>query len=213
MLVSFSPFLFSNANVYPLSLQVTVAVDAMRSSSNPHAFMGVTEQGLAAIVKTRGNSDVHVILRGGTGGPNYAAEHVQAAAKAIAKARPQHHPSVMIDCSRAYSLLFRLHFLLPPLFVYSPTQHNTDGNSQKNHNNQPKVVDSICEQLRAGDRNITGVMIESHINAGRQDVPPEGPQGLKYGVSITDACVDWETTVGMLERLNEVCGCLLCFVW
>lgn len=66
------------------------------------------------------------------------------------------------------------------------------------------MVDDICEQLRAGDRNITGVMIESHIHAGRQDVPPEGPSALKYGVSITDACVDWETTVAMLDRLNEV---------
>ena len=74
----------------------------------------------------------------------------------------------------------------------------------KNHNNQPKVVDSICEQLRAGDRSITGVMIESHINEGRQDVPPEGPSGLKYGVSITDACVNWEVTVEMLDRLNAV---------
>ena len=81
----------------------------------------------------------------------------------------------------------------------------TDGNSQKNHNNQPKVVDDICTQLRAGNRNITGVMIESHINAGRQDVPAEGPSALKHGISITDACVDWETTVGMLDRLNEVC--------
>ena len=82
---------------------VTVAIDAMRSSSNPHAFMGVTEQGIASIVKTRGNQDVHVILRGGTKGPNFAAEHVNAAANAIVKARPQCHPSIMIDCSRAYS--------------------------------------------------------------------------------------------------------------
>ncbi|KAI0255501.1 3-deoxy-7-phosphoheptulonate synthase [Lactifluus subvellereus] len=156
---------------------MTVAVDAMRSSSNPHAFMGVTEQGIAAIVKTRGNQDVHVILRGGTKGPNYAAEHVRAAASAIAKARPRHHPSIMVDCSH--------------------------GNSQKNHNNQPKVLDDVCAQLRSGDRNITGVMIESHINEGRQDVPAEGPGALKYGVSITDACVDWQTTVGMLNRLNS----------
>jgi 3-deoxy-7-phosphoheptulonate synthase len=87
---------------------------------------------------------------------------------------------------------------------FSLSRQTIDGNSQKDHNNQPKVVDVICDQLRAGDRNITGVMIESHINAGRQDVPAEGPQGLKHGVSITDACVDWETTVGMLDRLNEV---------
>ncbi|KAI0063297.1 3-deoxy-7-phosphoheptulonate synthase [Artomyces pyxidatus] len=156
---------------------MTVAVDAMRSSSNPHAFMGVTEQGIAAIVKTRGNQDVHVILRGGTKGPNYAAEHVKAAASAIEKARPQYHASIMVDCSH--------------------------GNSQKNHNNQPKVLDDVCAQLSAGNRNITGVMVESHIHEGRQDVPAEGPAGLKYGVSITDACVDWETTVGMLDRLNE----------
>ena len=106
---------------------MTVAVDAMRSASNPHAFMGVTEQGLAAIVKTRGNQvwlypsyalpsqptetyqDVHVILRGGTKGPNYAAEHVKVAASSIEKARPQHHPSIMIDCSRTYPSLSRPH--------------------------------------------------------------------------------------------------------
>ncbi|KAI9455414.1 hypothetical protein F5148DRAFT_392709 [Russula earlei] len=155
---------------------VTVAVDAMRSSSNPHAFMGVTEQGIASIVKTRGNQDVHVILRGGTKGPNFSAEHVREAAGAIAKARPRHHPSIMIDCSH--------------------------GNSQKNHRNQPKVLDDICAQLRSGNRNVTGVMIESHINEGRQDVPDAGPSALKYGVSITDACVDWQTTVGMLDQLN-----------
>lgn len=79
---------------------VTVAIDAMRSSSNPHAFMGVTETGLAAIVKTRGNHDVHVILRGGSGGPNYAAEHVQNAIAKMTKTRPDVHPSIMIDCSR-----------------------------------------------------------------------------------------------------------------
>lgn len=156
---------------------VSVAVDAMRSSSNPHAFMGVTEQGLAAIVKTRGNQDVHVILRGGSRGPNYAAEHVRAAASSIEKARPQAHPSIMIDCSH--------------------------GNSQKNHLNQPKVLSDVAAQLAAGDRTIAGVMVESHINAGRQDVPPEGPGALKHGVSITDACVDWEMTVGMLDELDR----------
>lgn len=79
---------------------VGVAVDAMKSASNPHAFMGVTEQGLAAIVKTTGNKDVHVILRGGSKGPNYDAEHVKSAAAALEKSRPQYRPSVMIDCSR-----------------------------------------------------------------------------------------------------------------
>ncbi len=79
---------------------VKVAVDAMRSSTNPHAFMGVTAQGIAAIVKTRGNQDVHVILRGGTSGPNFASEHVREAANVIAKALSRRHPSIMIDCSR-----------------------------------------------------------------------------------------------------------------
>lgn len=86
---------------------VSVAVDAMRSSSNPHAFMGVTEQGIAAIVKTRGNQNVHVILRGGSKGPNFAAEHVKAAASAIEKARPHHHTSIMIDCSRKCFIPYR----------------------------------------------------------------------------------------------------------
>lgn len=80
---------------------MSVAVDAMRAAANPHAFMGVTAQGLAAIVKTHGNADVHVILRGGARGPNYDAESVQAAAAAVRKARPAAHASIMVDCSRA----------------------------------------------------------------------------------------------------------------
>lgn len=158
----------------------SVAVDAMRAAAAPHAFMGVTEQGLAAIVRTKGNRDVHIILRGGSSGTNFDAASVQKASANIAKARPGIHPSIMVDCSH--------------------------GNSQKDHNNQPKVVEAICAQLVAGDRSITGVMIESHLNAGRQDVPAEGPAALKHGVSITDACVDWDTTVGMLEKLDESVG-------
>lgn len=165
----------------------------MHSASNPHAFMGVTEQGLAAIVKTRGNADVHVILRGGTKGPNFKADAVKAAAETIEKKRGW--ASVMVDCSRMF---FWIVNSVPSLIP------RTDGNSQKNHNNQPLVVDDLCNQLAAGNRNITGVMIESNINAGRQDVPDAGPSALKYGVSITDACVDWQSTVSMLEKLNGV---------
>jgi len=156
---------------------VSIAVDAMRASSNPHAFMGVTDDGVAAIVKTSGNKDVHIILRGANKGPNYKKEFVDAAVAACLKARPDRHPSIMIDCSH--------------------------GNSSKNHNNQPIVLDDICQQLRDGQPAIIGVMIESHINAGRQDVPSEGPSGLKHGVSITDACIDWTTTIPMLDKLNE----------
>ncbi|THV00606.1 3-deoxy-7-phosphoheptulonate synthase [Dendrothele bispora CBS 962.96] len=161
---------------------VSVSIDAMLSASNPHAFMGVTPQGLAAIVKTRGNKDVHVILRGGSRGTNYHAEAVKEAAGQIEKklgglGGGGRKASVMIDCSH--------------------------GNSQKNHLNQPKVLNSICSQLEAGETAITGVMIESNIHAGRQDVPVEGPAGLKDGVSITDACVDFDMTVEMLDGLNK----------
>jgi 3-deoxy-7-phosphoheptulonate synthase len=185
----------------------------MRSASNPHAFMGVTEQGLAAIVRTRGNQDVHVILRGGSKGPNYQKEHVQAAAAALKKVRPDSHPSIMVDASRECSFVIIYHRLPPSLSIIfliiawhmslKRPVPQIDGNSLKNHNNQPKVVADVCEQLVAGDTTLTGVMIESNIAAGRQDVPPEGPQGLKWGVSITDACIDWETTVDVLQRLNE----------
>ncbi|KZT54758.1 3-deoxy-7-phosphoheptulonate synthase [Calocera cornea HHB12733] len=156
---------------------MTIAVDAMKSASHPHAFMGVTEQGLAAIVRTKGNQDVHIILRGSNTGPNYEKEYVQKAGASVAKARPGFHPAIMVDCSH--------------------------GNSSKDYRRQPIVTESICEQLRAGDMNIIGAMIESNINAGKQDVPPEGPKGLKYGVSITDGCVDWESTIVMLDKLNE----------
>lgn len=96
----------------------------------------------------------------------------------------------------------------PRALVLAPTltadRARADGNSQKDHNNQPKVLAAIAAQLAAGDGALTGVMIESHIHAGRQDVPAAGPGALKWGVSITDACVAWEDTVPMLQLLNEV---------
>lgn len=194
--------LMANLNRPRLTYRSTIhfTVDAMRSSSNPHAFMGVTTQGLAAIVKTRGNPDLHVILRGGTNGTNYHSEAIQDVKRALLKARPKDHPSIMVDCSRT---LFHI-LSYTPLMAFATTSHSLDGNSQKNHNNQPKVIDAICEQLCEGERAITGVMIESNIHAGRQDVPPEGPSALKYGISITDACIDWETTIPVLEKLNKV---------
>ncbi|KAG9007413.1 hypothetical protein FRB94_001283 [Tulasnella sp. JGI-2019a] len=155
------------------SLQV--ATDGMRSASHEHTFLGITEQGLAAIVKTNGNEDVHVILRGGNGGPNYGPEHIFKAATMVSKAG--FTPAIIVDCSH--------------------------GNSKKDYRNQPKVLESVSEQLEGGELSIVGVMIESNINEGRQDVPPEGPTALKYGVSITDGCVDWETTASMLRRLNQ----------
>ncbi|KAI9602802.1 hypothetical protein H4Q26_002102 [Puccinia striiformis f. sp. tritici PST-130] len=155
---------------------VSVAIDAMRSSNCAHSFLGVNEQGLASIVKTKGNSDVHVILRGGRSQTNFDSQSVSAVREAMVKARPDVPAAIMIDCSH--------------------------GNSLKDHRNQPKVVSEICKQLEAGDRSIVGVMIESHINEGRQDLPAEGPVGLKHGVSITDACIDFQTTVKALKDLQ-----------
>ncbi|KAG8857845.1 hypothetical protein FRB96_005564 [Tulasnella sp. 330] len=154
---------------------IQVAVDAMGAASHAHTFLGVTEHGLAAIVKTAGNPHGHVILRGGSSGPNYGAEHVKKARDGLIKAGKA--PSVMIDCSHA--------------------------NSQKDYRNQSKVLADICSQLESGDHTITGVMIESNINEGKQDAPTDGPSKLKYGVSITDGCVNWDTTVTLLTNLNK----------
>ncbi|KAF2834742.1 phospho-2-dehydro-3-deoxyheptonate aldolase, tyrosine-inhibited [Patellaria atrata CBS 101060] len=154
---------------------LNVAVDALGSAAARHHFMGVTKQGLAAITRTSGNKHCFVILRGGTKGTNYDAENIKAAREALKKKGQRE--VLMVDCSH--------------------------GNSNKNHNNQPKVAKAISEQLRAGETGIVAVMIESNINEGSQKVPPEGPSGLKKGISITDACINWEVTVDVLEDLAE----------
>jgi len=154
---------------------LTVAVDAIGAAAAKHHFLGVTKQGLAAITRTAGNEHCFVILRGGTSGTNYDADSVAKTRAALAKKNQAQ--IMMIDCSH--------------------------GNSLKDHRNQPKVARTISEQLRQGDESIIGVMIESNINEGTQKVPPEGPSGLKKGVSITDACISWETTIDVLEDLAE----------
>ncbi|OAV93816.1 3-deoxy-7-phosphoheptulonate synthase [Puccinia triticina 1-1 BBBD Race 1] len=156
---------------------IGVAIDAMKSASSPHSFVGMNHEGLASIIRTKGNQTVHVILRGGTRGPNYSESHVTEAIKSISKQLPLAHPSIMIDCSH--------------------------GNSEKNHRNQLKVAQSICDQLKAGNPFIGGVMLESNINEGRQDLPSKGPAALKHGVSITDACIDFESTLTVLKNLQN----------
>ncbi|KAL8922137.1 MAG: hypothetical protein Q9208_005332 [Pyrenodesmia sp. 3 TL-2023] len=152
-----------------------VAIDAVGAAAARHHFMGVTKQGLAAITKTSGNDHGFVILRGGGGKTNFDADSVKAAREACQKKGVRE--VMMIDCSH--------------------------GNSQKNHRNQPKVAQTIADQIRAGETGIVGVMIESNLHEGSQKVPPEGPQALKKGISITDACIDWDTTVDVLEGLAE----------
>ncbi|ROT42631.1 3-deoxy-7-phosphoheptulonate synthase [Sodiomyces alkalinus F11] len=150
-----------------------VAIDAIGAAASRHHFMGVTKQGLAAITRTKGNEHGFVILRGGSKGPNYDKENVQKAKETLIKKGQK--LAIMIDCSH--------------------------GNSNKDHRNQPKVAACIGEQLREGETSIIGVMIESNINEGNQKVPAEGPAALKKGVSITDACIDWESTVTVLDDL------------
>jgi 3-deoxy-7-phosphoheptulonate synthase len=151
---------------------VKIAVDAVNAASQPHHFMAVTKDGHTAIAATTGNEDCHVILRGGKL-PNYDAASVDAACLAIAKGGPA--ARVMVDASHA--------------------------NSSKQPENQPRVIDDIAAQLAAGEQRIVGVMVESHLVAGRQDLVPGQP--LRYGQSITDGCIDWDASVDVLERLAQ----------
>ena len=149
---------------------VKVAVDAIQAAQSEHAFMGMTKMGQAAIFETRGNQDGHVILRGGKH-PNYSAADVQAACALLAQAGLREQ--VMIDCSHA--------------------------NSSKQHARQITVAADVAAQIAAGERRITGVMIESHLQEGRQDISPG--RALAHGVSVTDACISFAQTVPVLERL------------
>lgn len=146
------------------------AVEAVLAASQSHWFPSITKQGVSSLFKTRGNEDCHVILRGGTQtGPNYSVEDVQSAMKMLEK---NGLPSkVMIDCSH--------------------------GNSNKDHRNQRLVLDSICDQLKNPNHGIMGVMIESHLVEGRQDISSE----MVYGQSVTDACIGFDDTVELLEQL------------
>ncbi|KAJ1679723.1 3-deoxy-7-phosphoheptulonate synthase [Spiromyces aspiralis] len=153
-----------------------IAVDAISAAAHPHHFLGVTKQGLAAITKTKGNPLCHVILRGGNGGPNYEQHWVKKIGDELEQAGLRRN--IMVDCSH--------------------------GNSRKDHRNQPKVLDNLSDQIRNGDTSIIGVMVESNIEEGRQNVPtPDqgGKAALKYGQSITDACVSWEQTIPMMDSL------------
>jgi len=152
---------------------VQIAIDAVRSAAHPHSFLGVTEQGLCAIVSTRGNPDCHVILRGGQSGPNYDVASVQKTVSALRDAGLA--PRLMIDTSH--------------------------GNSEKDHRRQPLVAHDIAAQVAQGESGIFGVMMESFLADGRQTLRPGTP--LVYGQSITDACIGWATTVPVLEELAE----------
>ena len=151
---------------------VRIALDAIKASSQPHHFLSVTKGGNTAIVSTAGNEDCHIILRGGKA-PNYSAADVNAACQLLAKNGLREQ--VMIDFSHA--------------------------NSSKQHRRQIDVAQDVAGQIAAGDARITGVMIESHLNEGRQDIVPGQP--LQYGVSVTDACLSMEQTIPVLQTLAQ----------
>ncbi|GJH02235.1 3-deoxy-7-phosphoheptulonate synthase [Paraburkholderia terrae] len=152
---------------------VQIAADAIVAAAASHAFMGMTKMGMAAIFETRGNDDAHVILRGGKKGPNYDAAGVEEACAALRKLGLREQ--VMVDCSHA--------------------------NSNKSHERQIEVAQDLANQLTGGDKRIVGVMIESHLEAGRQDLKPGVP--LARGVSITDACIGWAQTEPVLHTLAQ----------
>ena len=152
---------------------VQIAADALVAARAPHAFMGMTKMGQVAIFETEGNQDTHVILRGGTRGPNYDAGHVAQAAAVLAKAGVNQR--LIVDCSHA--------------------------NSMKDPQRQIPVARDIAAQIAGGERRILGVMVESHLQAGRQDLKPGVP--LQPGVSITDGCIGWDDTVTVVRELAE----------
>ena len=144
----------------------------MEAAARPHHFLGINQDGSAAIVTTTGNPDGHLVLRGGKQGTNYHAEAIESAAAALAK---EGLPArVMVDCSH--------------------------GNSNKDYRRQGEVAGQVAEQLRAGSRHVMGVMIESHLVAGNQKIPAD-LSALTYGQSITDACIDLASTRELLGQL------------
>lgn len=153
---------------------VQVALDAINSSAHSHIFLSVTKQGHSAIFNTAGNPDCHVILRGGTTGTNYAADSIKQTQASLDESGIS--TGIMVDMSHA--------------------------NSQKDHNRQLDVCASLCEQIGGGSRDIVGVMVESNLLPGRQDIAPSLEE-LTYGQSITDACIGWEDTEKVLASLSQ----------
>ncbi|MDO8433700.1 MAG: 3-deoxy-7-phosphoheptulonate synthase [Candidatus Binatus sp.] len=141
-----------------------VAINAIQSSRRPHSFLGITQDGLAAVIRTRGNPDTHVVLRGGRK-PNFDARSIEECTRLLAEASLE--PRVMVDCSHAQT--------------------------SKDYTKQPAVFRALVEQIRSGSRSIMGAMLESNLEAGNQPLNSDRSK-LKFGVSITDPCIDWPTT-------------------
>ena len=154
---------------------VGIAVNAILSASRPHSFLGINDQGHTAIVRTRGNRYGHLVLRGGDGRPNYDTVSVQIAEQVLAKAGLP--ANIVVDCSHA--------------------------NSYKKHEWQPLVMSDVVNQVRLGNQSLVGMMIESNIVAGNQAIPEDLSQ-LRYGCSVTDSCIDWDTTERMIRDAAQL---------
>ena len=157
---------------------LTVAINALQSVASPHRFLGINSDGKVSVITTKGNPYAHVVLRGGNGKPNYDSVSVSICEQELLAAGI--NPNIMVDCSHA--------------------------NSNKDHNLQPLVLDNVANQILEGNTSIVGAMIESHLNAGNQKLSNDLDE-LAYGVSVTDACVDWNTTeaslLAMADKLRE----------
>lgn len=149
-----------------------VAVNAMQSVSHPHRFLGINKDGQVAVVRTKGNPYAHVVLRGGSAGPNYDSVHVAQAEEELRKGGVS--TNIMIDCSHA--------------------------NSNKDPSIQSLVLKDVTHQILEGNQSIIGVMLESNINFGNQKIPADLKE-LKYGVSVTDACIDWAETERSIKEM------------
>jgi 3-deoxy-7-phosphoheptulonate synthase len=152
---------------------IQTAVNAIKAASEPHTFLGINLDGAASAVVTRGNPHCHVVLRGGSAGPNYSAAHVAQARGLLQKAGLP--AAILVDCSH--------------------------DNSAKQPERQPEVMRDVLAQVAAGDASIIGAMIESNLEAGSQKVPPP-PAKPRYGVSITDGCIDWPTTAALIREIH-----------
>jgi len=150
-----------------------VAINALKSCSSPHRFLGIDSSGQVAIIQTRGNRYAHVVLRGGSNGPNYDSVHIAMCEQALAKAGVS--GTIVVDCSHA--------------------------NSNKDPSLQPLVLDNISNQITEGNQSIVGAMLESNIGFGNQSIPDD-PAQLRYGVSVTDGCIDWDTTREAILKMH-----------
>ena len=154
---------------------IEIAANAIISARHSHCFLGVTQQGLVAIIKTSGNKDTHIILRGGKDGPNYTEPYIKQTEEILRKSKLE--PKIMVDCSH--------------------------GNSGKDYRNQPKVCRNVCKQIRNGNFSLMGMMMESNINEGSQKLVFGKCDTLEYGKSITDSCMSFETTEEIVLELAE----------